>query len=235
MMQRAIFILFSFAYAACLQHPILVVPGGFDAARWKIHDVELLAASHLWSNGPSDFEAYLTPIGVDIHNNSNEPLAFSFENVILSDDADHASNPLVVNLPSAYTARQPSSEPEKEKSVPREFHDSSERLLGGESATMPTAAFMPDTVRITPKKPLFSWDWSAFRDWRLGLRGIELPRKYSQRALLPQTIPAHNEGHGFLYFPRLPDTGKIMVLRVRLLRPDNSPIDTMVRFIVKRR
>jgi hypothetical protein len=217
---------------ACAQHPLLVVPDGGRALRWQGAGVEVLAASHMWSGAPSDFESYLTPIALDIHNESGDEIVFRFEDVVLSDGAGHDSNPLVVNLPIAFTSKQPGSRPAEERFVPGALHDSSDRLLGIGAASQPTAALEQDSYRITPSEPLFSWDWSAFREWRRGLRGIELPREYLQRALLPISIAAGKEAHGFLYFPRVPDKAQTMTLTWLAPRKGN-PILARFKFNVK--
>ncbi len=232
MMKKTTLLFISFV--GCVQHPVLVVPGGSQAVRGRVDGTEVLAASHLWDGGPSDFEAYLTPIAIDIHNNGDTPVSFRFEDVVLTDDEGNQSNPLVVNLPRSYTSRAPGAVPEKEQGVPDKLHDSVEHLVGNDKSDKPSAVFMDDRARIRPSRPLFSWDWSAYREWKLGLRGIELPRIYSQRAMLPAEIPAGAERHGFLYFPRLPEGAKHMVLLWNLQRDEGVAKVVKLPFLVQR-
>jgi hypothetical protein len=134
----------SFA-AACSFRPEIIPAKGTTYATARSKGITLIADASAWEGYPRDFEDLATPIAVEIHNESAEPVRVSLANVSLTTDTGQVftawrveDEPPKVQQP----ASQPAA-PAPQAPAPKTDADVVEGINTNDEATLVPALYVP--------------------------------------------------------------------------------------------
>lgn len=168
----------------------------------ELAGVKLWAGTSLWRGAPSDTEATVSIVGVDIDNVADHDIRFSLADVRLVDDQARRTAPLFIMNP----ARTPSDTLESNTRLPQNTGDTEAALKLIATGEKPSSVFVLDNRRSGPAQ-------NAWRDeqgvvqvtdtWAETVRPIRAPNDFRYRALYDRDIAPGERAHGLIVFPRV--------------------------------
>lgn len=180
---------------------------GRDVAYTSIGNVLVAAKGDTWS-GEAEVRKHVTPVLLEVHNSSDQPLRVRYENISLVS----ASGETFSALPP-FDVRG-SVEKTVDRLVPKFGY---ERV-----AVAPYLGYVYEGLEVEPQSSYMDLEYydHLYDTWEVE---IPLPTKHMQEVALPEAqVNPRGELSGYVYFEQVPESAEQVTLNIELVNADSG-------------